>query len=83
MKDQKSGSEIVLAELPSKEPKIITRSMNQAWSHTGQESPKGAKLAKLMDTMKTLTEQKFTGYIKINFTQGGIGRVEKFEEILK
>jgi hypothetical protein len=30
-----------------------------------------------------LTEQQFTGYIKVNFTQGGIGRVEKFEEILK
>ena len=49
----------------------------------GQELPKGAKLNRLMDLMKALVEGRFTGYIKVNFSQGGIGRVEKFEEILK
>ena len=28
-------------------------------------------------------EKKFTGYIKLNFTRGRIGRIERFEEILK
>ena len=41
------------------------------------------KLPKLIDMIKALVDRKFTGYIKINFTRGTIGRVEKFEEILK
>lgn len=44
---------------------------------------KGEKLARIIELMKTLTDEKFTGYIKVNFSQGGIGRIEKFEEILK
>lgn len=38
---------------------------------------------KLVDTLETMREEKFTGYIKINYTQGSIGRVERFEEILR
>jgi hypothetical protein len=41
------------------------------------------KLKKLMELLKSLIESKFTGYIKVNFNEGHIGRVEKFEEILR
>jgi hypothetical protein len=41
------------------------------------------KLTKLLEIMKLLADEKFTGYIKVNFSQGGIGRIEKFEEILR
>ena len=41
------------------------------------------KLDKLSVLMVKLMTEEFTGHIKINFSQGGIGRVEKFEEILK
>ena len=33
--------------------------------------------------IKALINTKFTGYIRINFSRGVIGSVEKFEEILK
>jgi len=33
--------------------------------------------------IKVLMDIKFTGYLKVNFSRGTIGRVEKFEEILK
>ncbi len=42
-----------------------------------------AKLSRLVDLMRVLVEEGFTGSIKVNFSQGGIGRIEKFEEILK
>lgn len=41
------------------------------------------KFRKLIEHFKTLKDGKFTGYVKVNFSQGNIGRVEKFEEILK
>lgn len=41
------------------------------------------KLEKLYSYLSTIRNENFTGYIKINFTQGNVGRVEKFEEILK
>lgn len=41
------------------------------------------KLDKLKDVMQDMVETEFTGHVKINFSQGGIGRIEKFEEILK
>ena len=41
------------------------------------------KLTRLLEAMRLLAEGKFTGYIKVNFSQGGIGRIEKFEEILR
>jgi hypothetical protein len=40
-------------------------------------------MKRLVEFLETTKEQKFTGYIKINFSQGGISRIEKFEEILK
>ncbi|KFO68222.1 hypothetical protein ER57_05585 [Smithella sp. SCADC] len=39
------------------------------------------KVTRLVDVIRKLIENAFTGYIKINFTQGNIGRVEKFEEL--
>ena len=39
------------------------------------------KVTRLLDVIAKLIESAFTGYIKINFTQGNIGRVEKFEEL--
>jgi hypothetical protein len=49
-----------------------------------REKPfKRKKLELLIEKLGALTEESFTGYVKINFSQGTIGRVEKFEEILK
>jgi len=39
------------------------------------------KTKKLIETIGTLIEGGFSGHIKINFTQGSIGRVEKSEEL--
>ena len=41
------------------------------------------KLKQLFDHLAALRDENFTGYIKVNYSQGNIGRVEKFEEILK
>lgn len=35
---------------------------------------------KLIETIRTLMEGEFSGHIKINFSQGSIGRIEKSEE---
>ena len=39
------------------------------------------RMKRLAETIRTLTDGQFSGYIKINFSQGSIGRVEKFEEL--
>ena len=44
----------------------------------------GTRMSRMTDLMKIIqemNEQEFTGHIKINFSQGGIGRIEKYEEI--
>ncbi len=41
------------------------------------------KLKKFLGYLKIVKEDRFTGYLKINYSQGSIGRIEKFEEILK
>lgn len=41
------------------------------------------KLKELYEYLSSIRNENFTGYIKVNFTQGNIGRVEKFEEILR
>ena len=41
------------------------------------------KLDKLKEVMQDMVDGEFTGHVKINFSQGGIGRIEKFEEILR
>jgi hypothetical protein len=47
------------------------------------EKKKTDKLSKLWSVINSLIAGEFTGYIKLNFTQGSIGRIEKFEEILR
>ena len=50
------------------------------------EKPKSyrvEKLKRLFEYLMSIRDENFTGYIKINYTQGNVGRVEKFEEILK
>lgn len=44
---------------------------------------RGDKLSRLVDVLQEMVDGEFTGHIKINFSQGGIGRIEKFEEILR
>jgi hypothetical protein len=44
---------------------------------------KRSKINRLIDYLQSMNDAKFTGYIKVNFSQGHIGRVEKFEEVLK
>jgi hypothetical protein len=38
------------------------------------------RMKKLTEAITTLVEGEFSGYLKINFTQGSLGRVEKSEE---
>jgi len=47
------------------------------------KSHQAEKLKRLFEYLMRIRNNNFTGYIKINFTQGNVGRVEKFEEILK
>jgi len=48
-----------------------------------KEAPKRmtGKLTKVWLVINSLIARKFTGYIKLNFSQGAIGKIEKFEEI--
>ncbi|RJP81733.1 MAG: hypothetical protein C4522_05015 [Desulfobacteraceae bacterium] len=48
-----------------------------------ERDSKENKYERLMDFFRNAKQEKFTGYVKINFSQGQIGRIEKFEEILK
>jgi len=41
------------------------------------------KLTRIIDMLLVLINERFTGQIKIMFARGTIGKVEKFEEILK
>jgi hypothetical protein len=44
---------------------------------------KSKKLSRLLEYLKCLDDEQFTGYLKINFSQGSIARIERFEEISK
>jgi hypothetical protein len=39
------------------------------------------RMTRLIEVIRKLIEGEFTGYVKINFTQGSLGRIEKFEEL--
>jgi cell division septation protein DedD len=41
------------------------------------------KQEKIIELLNELKKKQFTGFIRINFSQGGITRIEKNEEILK
>jgi hypothetical protein len=38
------------------------------------------RMKRLADAIGSLIDGQFSGFVKINFSQGSIGRVEKFEE---
>jgi hypothetical protein len=38
------------------------------------------RMTSLSEAIRTLVETEFSGYLKINFSQGSLGRVEKCEE---
>ncbi len=59
------------------------RSVEILKEKSGLKGDQMERLRRLVDAIMNLLENKFTGSIRINFTQGSIGRVEKFEEILK
>jgi hypothetical protein len=48
-----------------------------------EKSTNTDRLQQLMAYLLAIGGQDFTGYIKINYSQGSIGRVERFEEILR
>ncbi|MGC1456602.1 MAG: hypothetical protein WA946_15565 [Nitrospirota bacterium] len=39
------------------------------------------RMKSLSEVIRMLVEGEFSGYVKINFSQGSLGRVEKYEEI--
>jgi len=41
------------------------------------------KMERLIQYLEGLRREGFTGYVKITFSQGGVGRIERFEEVLK
>jgi hypothetical protein len=54
--------------------------IKQKITRVGSQS---TKFKRLVEVLQDMTDKEFTGHIKINFSQGGIGRIEKFEEILR
>jgi hypothetical protein len=44
---------------------------------------KEEKLRELVQYLQNLQGEKFTGYVKVNFSQGSLCRIERFEEVLK
>lgn len=50
---------------------------------TARSESKSTKFKRLVDVLQDMISKEFTGHVKINFSQGGIGRIEKFEEILR
>jgi len=38
------------------------------------------RMKRLIEVIRALIDGEFSGYIKINFSQGSLGRVEKAEE---
>ncbi len=55
---------------------IRRKKNNNSYGATG-------KYEKLVEYLKGIRDEEFTGYIKVNYSQGNIGRIEKFEEILR
>jgi bisphosphoglycerate-dependent phosphoglycerate mutase len=41
------------------------------------------KIEKVLTLLNDLQKNEFTGFIRINYSQGGITKIEKNEEILK
>lgn len=65
------------------DPCGISEDLFQEAAGGDRRGQRSNKLRRLFEYLSDLKEVGFTGYIKINYSQGHIGRVEKFEEILK
>jgi len=52
-------------------------------NNTPNTVAQSSKFKRLVEVLQDMMNKEFTGHIKINFSQGGIGRIEKFEEILR
>lgn len=39
------------------------------------------RMRRLIDAIRMLINDEFTGYLRINFSQGSLGRIEKYEEL--
>lgn len=63
--------------------RIYTDNAKKKDNNPGLESINNAKYKQLVEHINTVMAQNFTGYIKINFSQGTIGRIEQFQQILK
>jgi len=66
----------------------IAKKMTEVLAHSSSCRPRGKsskpdRLFELVAAIKEMTESEFTGHLKINFSQGGLGRIEKYEEILR
>ncbi len=48
---------------------------------TPKKLSKTEKNERLFEIIQFLATREFTGYLKVNFTQGAIGRIEKLEEL--
>jgi hypothetical protein len=57
------------------------RNESQNGNGSSAKLSKAEKHECLLEMITSLSCVEFTGYIKVNFSQGGIGRIEKFEEI--
>ena len=60
--------------------------MSQAMrAPSAKKAPKDKeeRLRELVQYLLDLQKDKFTGYLKANFSQGSLSRIEKFEEVLK
>ena len=59
---------------------LKTIPLKQKTSRIGSQNN---KFKRLVEVLQDMIDKEFTGHVKINFSQGGIGRIEKFEEILR
>lgn len=41
------------------------------------------KLTRVIDFIENFDDEKFSGFVRINFSQGNVGRVEKLEQVYK
>ncbi len=71
------AGKVALAETPKKAYTLRSKTV------PSEKSIQADRFQQLMGYLIALGDQDFTGYIKINYTQGSIGRVERFEEILR
>jgi hypothetical protein len=77
-----SQAQSVMKKEPHDYPEIRHRARPKVVKSVDKKKSNG-KLAMLKDYLDGVKDQNFTGYIKVNFSQGSVGRIERFEEILR